>query len=97
MLFVHFFDAFVLPRIMASNGIMRAWDNLSKDWIFDETNLIHGSYKSASACERFCRESDGCLQWAWSPGRCRGGRTIRLGWALNDRPELDQLMIELRG
>lgn len=28
------------------------------------------------------------MQWAWSPGSCKGGKKVRLGWALKNRPEL---------
>ena len=89
MLFRDYYETFVHPRIAAANWSMRGWDNLSNDWVYEESKGPHDSYESAETCERFCREEEpSCLQWAWRPGSCRGGRKVRLGWALGNRPAL---------
>ncbi|TKA77563.1 hypothetical protein B0A55_06630 [Friedmanniomyces simplex] len=88
ILFAEYFAAFIEPRISAANGTMRGWDNLSNDWVYEEGNIVHPSYTSATACESFCRQHAQCLQWAWSPGVCRGGKAVRLGRALASRPAL---------
>ena len=88
ILFSNYFAAFIEPRITAANGTMPDWDNLSNDWVFEQGKIVDSSYMSATACERFCRRKSDCLQWAWSPGLCRGGKAIRLGWALSNRPAL---------
>ncbi|KAK5692840.1 hypothetical protein LTR97_010316 [Elasticomyces elasticus] len=88
ILFADYFAAFIEPRITAANGTMSEWDNLSNDWMWEEAKFTHHSYASAVACEAFCHGQSQCLQWAWSPGVCRGGKTVRLGWAIGSRPAL---------
>ncbi|KAK4889237.1 hypothetical protein LTR27_011914 [Elasticomyces elasticus] len=88
ILFADYFAALIEPRITAANGTMSKWDNLSNDWMWEDGKIAHHLYASAAACEAFCHGQSQCLQWAWSPGVCRGGKTIRLGWAIDSRPAL---------
>lgn len=70
---------------------MKAWDNLSKDWTISQDDppaKSNHAYESPEACEQACRARVSCLQWAWRPGSCRGDKVVRLGWALDNRPEL---------
>ena len=83
-----YFDAFIHPRLSAADGILTGWDNLSNDWTIRRGDFVNSGYETAEACEALCRQSHECLQWAWSPGLCRGGRLVRLGWALHNRPAL---------
>lgn len=91
ILFRDYYAAFVEPRLSAAGWKMDAWDNLSNDWTYtvdDHPSNSAEAHTTAEACERACREKTSCLQWAWRPGSCRGDKVIRLGWALNNRPEL---------
>lgn len=91
ILFRDYYAAFVEPRLAAANWAMHAWDNLSNDWTYtadDHPSNFAEAHTSAEACERTCRDKASCLQWAWRPGTCRGDKLVRLGWALNNRPEL---------
>ncbi|TKA25907.1 hypothetical protein B0A50_05662 [Salinomyces thailandicus] len=88
ILFMDYFDAFINPRLVAANGIMHGWDNLGSDWSFEEGQVESTSYESPQACEEFCREEERCLQWSWSPGLCKAGKAVQLGWALKNRPAL---------
>ena len=90
ILFADYFDVFVLPRLKASNWSMSAWDNLSNDWKWtvNRTAAEFLISDTAEACEKCCRQHQDCLQWFWTPGICRGGRWVRLGWAIDDRPSL---------
>ena len=91
ILFRDYYAAFVEPRLATANWTMRGWDNLSNDWSYT-TEDHPPSFKDAPtdpvACEQACRDRDTCLQWAWRPGSCRGDKVVRLGWALDSRPEL---------
>lgn len=86
--FADYYAAFIHPRIATANGTMYGWDNLSNDWVFERGKIISPAYATADACKAFCIERQACLQWAWSPGRCRAGKAVRLGWAIDNRPEL---------
>lgn len=91
ILFRDYYAAFVEPRLAAANWSMHFWDNLSKDWTYtaeDHPANFGDAHTSAEACEHACREKGTCLQWAWRPGSCRGDKVVRLGWALDSRPEL---------
>jgi len=88
ILFADYYAAFVHPRIVAANGTLQDWDNLSDGWTFERGKIIDPSYESVEACEQSCRDNPSCLQWAWCPGMCRAGRAVKLGWALSNRPAL---------
>ncbi|KAK5112840.1 hypothetical protein LTR85_011067 [Meristemomyces frigidus] len=96
ILFSDYYEAFIHPRLTAANGAMAAWDNLSNEWVSERgsdstiTDPIGPgpAYTSAHACEALCRQQNQCLQWAWRPGLCRGGKAVQLGWALDNRPAL---------
>lgn len=91
VLFRDYYAAFVHPRLAAANWRMKAWDNLSNDWKYtadDHPSNIDDAHSIPEACERACRDKASCVQWAWRPGSCRGDKVIRLGWALDNRPEL---------
>ena len=91
ILFRDYYAAFVHPRLVAANWTMPGWDNLSKDWTWEEKDISgqhKEAYRSAEDCEQTCRAQPACVQWAWRPGSCRADKMIRLGWALDNRPEL---------
>ncbi|KAK4539534.1 hypothetical protein LTR36_010879, partial [Oleoguttula mirabilis] len=68
---------------------MDGWDNLSNDWVIERDEFVSSAYSSSETCEAYCRKrQETCLQWAWRPGLCRGGKAVRLGWALDNRPAL---------
>jgi len=87
ILFRDYYAAFVHPRILAANGSLPAWDNLSDEWT---SSAADGNPPAVSAqtCERFCEDNKECLQWVWRPGVCKAGRKVRFGWALKNRPAL---------
>jgi len=88
ILFADYFDAFIHPHLTAANGTLAGWDNLSGDWTVRRGEIVDSAYETAEACETVYHHNPKCLQWAWSPGLCRGGRLVRLGWALDNRPAL---------
>ncbi|KAI7369584.1 glycosyltransferase family 31 protein [Hortaea werneckii] len=88
MLFEDYHKTFVLPQIRAADGKMKGWDNLAQDWSFRNGDDDNPASNSAKACERFCRGEEHCLQWFWSPGFCKAGKVVRLGWAMKKRPGL---------
>lgn len=88
LLFADYFEAFIHPRLAVANGTIRGWDNLAKDWSFREGEVESPTYESPDACAHFCQKQKQCLQWSWSPGWCKAGRVVRLGWALENRPAL---------
>ncbi|KAM0721385.1 hypothetical protein Q7P37_002309 [Cladosporium fusiforme] len=93
ILFKDYYHAFIHPRLLATNGSLPGWDNLSNDWKFPDSNEQkdidgHPMMDSEDACRRFCEGQDECLQWSWRPGSCKAGKRVRLGWALENRPHL---------
>lgn len=91
ILFKDYYHAFVHPRLLATNGSLPGWDNLSNDWKFSaesEEKEERPHTVSAEACNKFCEETDECLQWSWRPGSCKAGKRVRFGWALENRPQL---------
>ena len=87
ILFRDYYAAFIHPRILAANGLLSDWDNLSDEWTFTSADKNPPAV-SAQTCERFCEDNMACLQWAWRPGSCKAGRKVRFGWALKSRPAL---------
>lgn len=88
ILFKDYYHAFIHPRLLATNGSLPGWDNLSNDWKFSAEKDEDPAVESAKACKRFCEEKDECLQWSWRPGSCKAGKRVRFGWALANRPKL---------
>jgi hypothetical protein len=87
ILFKDYYAAFIHPRILAANGSLHDWDNLSDEWTFTTADE-NPPAKTAQTCERFCNDKADCVQWAWRPGSCKAGSKVRFGWALKNRPKL---------
>ena len=88
ILFRDYYESFIHPRLLAANGSMPDWDNLSNDWSNSAAMGDTASVENAKSCQHFCEQRESCLQWAWRPGSCKAGKIVRLGWALNNRPAL---------
>jgi hypothetical protein len=88
ILFRDYYAAFIHPRILAANGSLSGWDNLSDDWTFSTNSDESQHAATAESCEQFCKDRTACVQWAWRPGSCRAGTKVRFGWALKNRPAL---------
>jgi hypothetical protein len=88
ILFRDYYAAFIHPRILAANGLLPGWDNLSDDWTFSTSTDESQYAATADACEQLCKDRTACVQWAWRPGSCRAGTKVRFGWALKNRPAL---------
>lgn len=81
ILFRDYYTAFIQPRLIAANGSLPDWDNLSGE-------TISSAKEDSAACRSHCEESDSCVQWAWRPDSCKVGSVVHLGWALSNRPAL---------
>lgn len=88
ILFRDYYAAFIHPRILAANGLLHDWDNLSDEWTFTSSDISSPHAETAQACEQFCKDTPSCVQWAWHPGSCKAGSKVRFGWALKNRPAL---------
>jgi hypothetical protein len=88
ILFRDYYAAFVHPRILAANGSIPGWDNLSDEWTFSTKTDENQWAATARSCEQFCKDRMACVQWAWRPGSCKAGSKVRFGWALKNRPAL---------
>lgn len=78
ILFRDYYAAFIQPHILAANGTLPDWDNLSDEWTFTSSDE-NSPAVSARTCERFCKDNTACVQWAWRPGSCKAGSKIRFG------------------
>ncbi|KAK4613293.1 hypothetical protein CLAFUW4_09048 [Fulvia fulva] len=85
------FLGLVMRRIKsAPHGRIIDWDNLSADWVFEQTGNSPdpaASYHSAASCEGFCTQEASCMQWAWRKGSCRANRRVRFGWKIGMMPD----------
>jgi len=81
ILFRDYYTAFIRPRLIAANGSLPDWDNLSGE-------SITAAKKDTSACRTHCEQTESCVQWAWRPDSCKIGSVVHLGWALRNRPTL---------
>jgi hypothetical protein len=81
ILFKDYYAAFIQPRLVAANGSLENWDNLSGE-------PAPAGKKDSVACQSHCEETESCVQWAWRPDSCKVGNVVRLGWALSNRPAL---------
>jgi hypothetical protein len=81
ILFKDYYAAFIQPRLIAANGSLPDWDNLSGESV---SSAKHDSI----ACRSHCEQTESCVQWAWRPDSCKMGSVVHLGWALSNRPAL---------
>ena len=81
ILFRDYYTAFVRPRLVAANGSLPDWDNLSD-------KSVPEAKESSDVCQSHCEQTESCLQWAWRPDSCKVGTVIHLGWALSIRPSM---------
>lgn len=88
ILFRDYYATFIHPRLLASNGTMADWGNLSDEWTFSTEQDSSAHAETRRTCEAFCDQTPSCVQWAWRPGSCKAGSKVRFGWALRNRPAL---------
>jgi hypothetical protein len=88
ILFRDYYLSFIHPRILAANGSIPGWDNLSDKWIFSTSTDENQWAATAKSCAQFCKDRRACVQWAWRPGSCKAGSKVRFGWALKNRPAI---------
>jgi hypothetical protein len=81
ILFKDYYAAFIQPRLVAANGSLENWDNLSGE-------PAPAGKKDSVACQSHCEETESCVQWVWRSDSCKVGNVVRLGWALSNRPAL---------
>jgi hypothetical protein len=80
-LFKDYYAAFIQPRLIAANGSLPDWDNLSG-------KSASAGRESSDECRSHCEQTGSCVQWAWRPDSCKIGSVVHLGWALGNRPAL---------
>lgn len=81
ILFKDYYAAFIQPRLIAANGTLADWDNLSGE-------PASASKRDSVACQSHCEQTESCVQWAWRPDSCKVSSVVHLGWALSNRPAL---------
>lgn len=63
------FERFVQPSLRDER---KRWDNLCND----EVQIAPGN---ADDCRKACQAESECVQWLYTPGKCKTGKVVRLG------------------